>query len=703
MTDGTPRSRRLSAGRIAPFAVFATATLALAVIGGLWGRVGRLPLPVIVGEIPAGGFIILFLGSWIAGLAVLLVMPRISQGDARRAIFLIIGLSLACRLALLPHPASDDVNRYLWEGRILSEGFSPYTHAAHSTEDPEVDRLRHPEDPYWSGVNHPEMTAIYPPLMELGFAAIASVSYTDTAVKVVMVAFDLVTLLLILALLRERELDPRWALIYGLNPVVLYAFAGQGHLDSVQLCLVMGAVLLYRKKRWGWMWLLLGLAVQVKYVAILGWPLFIRRDNLRSCWLAGVGALSPTLPFLLLDGAGVFESLLAFGHDFAFNGPIHWVFRRLTGSIERGSEIAWGLFAAVWLFGSWWFRPGRRMERFGDPAPGLLFLFGALLLLSPTVHFWYLTWLIPFLCIRPSVAWLALTATIAFSFVPYGLEHQGGEWAYPTWALFAVWAVPLLLMAREVGEFLARLRASRVGNPRPREVAVIVPTRNEAERISECVASLRADPAVSEVIVVDGGSRDRTREAATSAGARVVVHESPIDEGGGRGGQIGAGLRTATADIVAIVHADTTPGAGTFSKMVSLLAANPEIAGGAVGTRFDGAGAKLRILEVANDTRAALFGISFGDQIQFFRRRSIVERQLYPALPLMEDVELGLRLQRLGWTTFLWGEGLVSPRSWKAGSLGRTFLIVSLLAEYLIRRVAGTPDTVPMYRRYYGG
>ena len=58
--------------------------------------------------------------------------------------------------------------------------------------------------------------------------------------------------------------------------------------------------------------------------------------------------------------------------------------------------------------------------------------------------------------------------------------------------------------------------------------------------------------------------------------------------------------------------------------------------------------------------RTALSGISFGDQIQFFRRLPIQNQDIYPVMPLMEDVELALRLKRLGDLVYLFGQAKVS-------------------------------------------
>ena len=83
------------------------------------------------------------------------------------------------------------------------------------------------------------------------------------------------------------------------------------------------------------------------------------------------------------------------------------------------------------------------------------------------------------------------------------------------------------------------------------------------------------DKAVGKVIVVDGGSSDRTGELARKAGATVILHNAPPENGGGRGGQIGAGVKAATGNIVAVVHADTYITTPAFTRILEMLVRQP--------------------------------------------------------------------------------------------------------------------------------
>lgn len=691
-----------------PFAVVAALLLLLCVHGGIFGYPGGIPSWLSPNgnetsqPFPAAWFISFFLLTGLLCPVLLLLFPR--KGTERRRMALIFGFALLCRLALLPHPPSDDVNRYLWEGRLVNMGVNPY-HIAPS--DPEMAALAQAvNDPYHAEVNHPEMPAAYPPGALILFALVACVAYSPLAMKLLMIGFDLGTLLLLLALLRNRRIPIRCSLLYAVNPVILYAFAGQGHFDAMHCFFTAGVLLFYDRRMWRLMYLFAGLAVQSKYVAVLLLPLLIRRENLRYTWITAAAIFGPFLPFISPDRFDIFDGLTAFAHRFAFNGPIHFPLRQLLGGgIAPATRICQVIFLIAIGFGWFYFHPARRTRFRGDPVPGAFFAMAALLLLSPTVHFWYLSWIVVFLPLRPSLTWCIASLSISGYFVTPGVFHETGRWELPTWAFLAQWAPAFVLLLADGYLFGRRLHtplddvADETG---PGTVSVVIPARNEAAAIAACIRAVRSDAAVSQVIVVDGGSKDGTRSIAESEGAMVILQELPVEKGGGRGGQIAAGIRAATEEVIAVVHADTIVGRPTFTEIAAHLRAIPAVAGGAVGGVFSGKNWRLRLLETANDLRAALFGISFGDQVQFFRRRPVTERGLYPAIPLMEDVELSLRLHRIGRVSYLFGGALISDRKWRKKASWRTLLVLKLFFGYLWDRLWGRHDPVAMYRRYYG-
>ncbi|MGB5218431.1 MAG: hypothetical protein WBN66_09030, partial [Smithella sp.] len=72
-----------------------------------------------------------------------------------------------------------------------------------------------------------------------------------------------------------------------------------------------------------------------------------------------------------------------------------------------------------------------------------------------------------------------------------------------------------------------------------------------------------------------------------------------------------------------------------------------------------------------------------------------------PAIPLMEDVELSIRLHRLGKQTFLFSGALVSTRRWEKAGFHNALWVIGHVCGYLIRRLWSVPDTVALYQKYY--
>jgi GT2 family glycosyltransferase len=684
------------------FFVAALLMCLLCIKGGRFGLIGEHTLyfqwlstlhPSII--LPGGKFILLFFFTWVSCLIMLLTWPR---GLSRsRSCILILIIALFCRLALLPHEPSDDINRYLWEGRLIHEGINPYKYSPDDLLSFDISK----DDPFFKQINHPQSPAAYPPLMLYIFSFVGRASYTPLAMKILMIMFDLGTIVAVFMLLQYRGLEPRWSILYAFNPVTLYSFAGQGHFDVIMIFFYLAALVFYDQKHWIWMYLFIGLAVQSKYIAVVMLPFLIRRNTLKYLWVTLLVVILPYVPFISEHLWQPFYGLIKFGKDYAFNGSVHGLLRLILGGIHPATEVCKILLGATLLIGYIYFHPCRSRRFLNDPITGSFFAVGVLLVLAPTIHFWYISWIIPFLVLRPTKSWLLLSLTISGYFVANGIYHYTGRWHLPIGIQILEWLPFWLLLFYDIYLTWHRMRIPVDDHP-PRSISVVVPTRNEATRISNCLQALKKNPVVEEIIVVDGGSTDSTVDLAKKAGARVIDQKSFLKADNGRGGQIEVGIRDARGDVVAIVHADTVVTPSTFNKILKVLSRQPILSGGAVGSVFSGNGGFLRLLEFANDFRAAFFGISFGDQVQFFRRKPIVRQNLFPSIPLMEDVEFSLRMHRMGRQIFLFGSALVSSRRWRTEGFKHSVLVIRLLAGYLWQRVWRKPDTFSLYRRYYG-
>jgi len=202
-------------------------------------------------------------------------------------------------------------------------------------------------------------------------------------------------------------------------------------------------------------------------------------------------------------------------------------------------------------------------------------------------------------------------------------------------------------------------------------VSVVIPTLDEEQRLPAAIQSVRAD---ADVIVVDGGSGDATREVAAREGARVL--EAPR----GRGRQLDQGARAATGEWLLFLHADTRLETGWAAALAALP---PEVVGGAFRFAVDSPRPAFRVVETVVRLRLRLFALPYGDQGLFVRREVYARIGGVPHLPLMEDVAFVARLRRAGRLAFPPVRAFTSARRWdRYGIVGTTLRNWSLLALY---------------------
>ncbi len=315
------------------------------------------------------------------------------------------GAAIALRLAMLGCEPGDDTWRYIWEGRVQLHGFNPYQLR------PDAPVLLPLRDPTWPKINHPEWPAIYPPAAELIFAGIAAISPTVLAFKLFFIAADLATLWILVQLCVGGRHDAAW---YAWNPAVIYAFAGGAHYDSL-LLLSMSAglwVLVRAGRKPGFTWSeslasagMLGMAISIKVVPIFLVPAWICALKKKSAALL----LTAAIPLLLALPYGgpttVLENLRSFADVARFNDLIWWLFEPLTVHIPYDRNWPFTLVLGLAVLGA--------VYRFRhDWARGMFWSMGLTLALSPILHPWYVTWILPLACWRQVPAWSILSISV---------------------------------------------------------------------------------------------------------------------------------------------------------------------------------------------------------------------------------------------------------------------------------------------------
>jgi rSAM/selenodomain-associated transferase 2 len=184
-------------------------------------------------------------------------------------------------------------------------------------------------------------------------------------------------------------------------------------------------------------------------------------------------------------------------------------------------------------------------------------------------------------------------------------------------------------------------------------VSVVIPTLDEEDYIAAAIRSVRG---CAEVLVVDGGSSDGTRDRAAAEGARVLV--SPP----GRGQQLDLGAREARGEWILFLHADTRLEEGWAEAIAGL---GKHVVGGAFRFAVDSPRTVYRWVEKTVDLRCRLFSLPFGDQAIFARRHVYGMVGGFPPFPLMEDLHFVRRLSRAGPMALLRTRAFTSARRWE--------------------------------------
>ncbi len=185
------------------------------------------------------------------------------------------------------------------------------------------------------------------------------------------------------------------------------------------------------------------------------------------------------------------------------------------------------------------------------------------------------------------------------------------------------------------------LRGGRSPQPLPQTISVVIPTHNHTEVLPETVRRARANAEVFEVIVVDGGSTDGSREMAKRIGCRVFT-SAP-----GWGEQMRSGAQQASGDVVLLLPADAwlPPGAGRAA--LNCLRDETVVAGG-----FWRVSKSSPLLLLGSRAKCALHLLLGryipGEQGIFVRRQTFDQIGGVPGKPVMEDVELGRQLRKVG-------------------------------------------------------
>ncbi len=370
-------------------------------------------------------------------LIVLKIIP--AKAKSRRLTGMILFFAVIFRIGLIsPDPAvlSKDMYRYMWDGRVQQNGINPYLHPPRANE---LYGLR--DAKIYPNINRKDYPTLYPAGAQIFFRGFYSlVGDSVTGFKAIMVLFDILTLLVLAALLRSWGLNTARLIIYAWNPLVIFEISYSGHLEGITVFLMTAALYLHAARKNVAAIFMLALSAAVKLYPALILAAFLNRGSR----LKGSIIFSSTITLLYLPFISAGTHLSGFLPVY-LNNPyesFNLGFKYLLMGLMPGLEyrvLSWLFIVALAIAGLVVFLKHKetiQTVRYGYILTGLL-----MILMPASLHPWYVILLIPFLVIYPNPAWLLFTCTVSLSYLKY-TSPQG---IMPTWVLLAEY-LPLFVM-----------------------------------------------------------------------------------------------------------------------------------------------------------------------------------------------------------------------------------------------------------------
>lgn len=404
--------------------------------------------PIISGLADLQLYVVIFLLLGVFYLLGVFLVFRLTPPHAPRWLAgSIILLAMVFRLGLIaPDPVvlSKDMYRYIWDGRVQQNGINPYLYSPGAAE---LENLR--DNRIFPNINRKGYPTVYPAGAQVFFRIFHILAGDSvTGYKAIMVFFDILTLLVLGALLHIRGCPLARIIVYAWNPLVIWEIAYSGHLEGLTIFLVSAAFYLYaiRKKMPAIIMLALAAAVKV-YPALLLAALLNRGHRIKGLVAFAAAILVLYLPFAGASGkiAGFLPVYLNNPYE-SFNLGLKYFLMHLIPGLGY-LTLSYLFIIALAIAGLVVFLKEKKdaeVLRYAYILTGLL-----MILMPASLHPWYVILIIPFLVFYPGPAWLVFTCTVTLSY----LKYVPPEGKMPAWILLAEYLPLFTLLA---GDFILR-------------------------------------------------------------------------------------------------------------------------------------------------------------------------------------------------------------------------------------------------------
>lgn len=393
---------------------------------------------------PIAIYSLAFIAGSVIWLGLVLVLRRTTL--RRSTVLFLVGLGITIRVALLPLApiGSDDIFRYMWDGRVQSHGIDPY---AFAPGDSALSALHTQDLP--ARVNHPAVRTPYLPFTQWIFRVAYHFAGEDTrGIKTLLLLAECLTLVILSRLLKLLGAPAQHLLLYALCPLPIIQFGLDGHIDGLGIPLMLGAILLLMQERRAFALILLGLSISIKPVGLVLLPVIIFSEKAWKWKIMGViiPFLTVFLQFLpYFSSSDPFNGIMNFGRNWSYNGALFDILYAILGN-NPASRIVCVVILAAGIIAV-----AQKHWKIQEAAYVSILV---LLLCSPVVHPWYVGWLAALLPLAFAWSGGIFVAAASLTSVTVVQYQTTGLWTLSPWILVLEY-VPVVVL------FLLELRKNR--------------------------------------------------------------------------------------------------------------------------------------------------------------------------------------------------------------------------------------------------
>jgi len=354
----------------------------------------------------------------------------------------------------------DDWNRYLWDGAVTAQGINPYAHPPDATltvsadasdEVKSLQSLAMANENFTTRINNPHLTTIYPPVAVGVFTAAAIIKpFSLDALRLIYLVIELGALWLLSKTLNAYGRAPFWALLYWLNPMLIYSVYNAGHMDIILVPLLIGALYLVQRKPL-WASFMIGLAAAVKIWPLILGPVLLRGQRKTPAIYIGGGLIMGVTALLLLSpmllSLGEKSGLQAYAGEWQRSSFLFGYLEAVMGYVaDNAGRVARIAVAGIIAALSLWF--GFKNTKVQSAIAAYLMLIPlCLFLLSPTGYPWYVLWFLPFLPFFPLYGAGLLTVTVALYYLRYAMGERDIYELYSSLLVPIQFGLPIFVLA----------------------------------------------------------------------------------------------------------------------------------------------------------------------------------------------------------------------------------------------------------------